>query len=340
MKRLAASIVLQVFFIGVVLGQLPEASFYHLERDKELLSSAFISCEQDDYGFIWFGSFYGGGLYRYDGYELKTFVIDPSRIESALTSNNINRIYAPGDDYLYVSTHGGWNKLNLVSGKFLPFAHTHTICPEEGAFYTTKILKDDFSRLWISSHYGLSSLDFPDADIRWLKPKGKNTSPAPEMLRDFIIDHINPNILWLASGQGLFRYDRSIDEYKHISANQIDIRMLAQDHSGKIWVTPSNSDIIFTFDPREEVWASHLIRDSLSEEEFILGLEILANNQIWITTENQVGIFDPLTKNYNAWQYDSNNPVGLLPQGNYYDVLNDRSGRLWIGSWYGVQYSR
>ncbi|MCB0664715.1 MAG: hypothetical protein KDC80_02785, partial [Saprospiraceae bacterium] len=77
--------------------QLPATEFYQLRQDEQLLSSGYFSLSQDDYGFIWLGSYWGGGIYRFDGYNLVSFVIDPTDLKQSLSSNNINNLYCPGD---------------------------------------------------------------------------------------------------------------------------------------------------------------------------------------------------------------------------------------------------
>ncbi|MDH3651778.1 MAG: hypothetical protein OEQ53_18990, partial [Saprospiraceae bacterium] len=159
MRKLSLYLLIVFFTLPLSYAQLPPASFYHLKRDEDVLSSSYVCLEQDEFGFIWFGSFHGGGLYRYDGYELKSFVIDPADLNNSLVSNRINSVYAPGDNNLYISTHGGWNKLDLTTGDFQAFAYDHQTNPEEGSFYTNKIIKDSSQRLWIASYYGLSMME-------------------------------------------------------------------------------------------------------------------------------------------------------------------------------------
>ena len=74
-------------------AQLPPASFHHLGKDEErLMFYGFHCLAEDRFGFIWFGSWHGGGLYRFDGYDLRSFFVDPEHPGTSLTSNHINTL--------------------------------------------------------------------------------------------------------------------------------------------------------------------------------------------------------------------------------------------------------
>ena len=115
-------ILLTILVNALLFAQLPPASFHQLRRDEKLMSSFYHCLAEDEYGFIWFGSRHGGGLYRYDGYDLKTFVVDPSKLHRSLSSNEINTVFSYADGKLYIGTHGGMTILDLVSGSMQCFA--------------------------------------------------------------------------------------------------------------------------------------------------------------------------------------------------------------------------
>ncbi|MDH3650708.1 MAG: histidine kinase, partial [Saprospiraceae bacterium] len=177
--------------------------------------------------------------------------------------------------------------------------------------------------------------------ISWLKPKDKSAQGQhPERIIDFILDRSNSNVLWLGSYHGLFSYDINSNKYTHFSTSPKDIHVMSQDQEGLIWIAIRNSTILHSFNPADQSWNQFPLDKNLPDMEYIHEIDILPDDQKWISTNHHVGIFNPQTNEYTAWQLDSTNVDGLLPQGDYYDILNDRHGRLWIGSWYGVQYAK
>jgi len=341
LNKISSSLFFTIFVSLQAQAQLPPVQFHHLKRDVDILSSGFTCLTQDDFGFIWFGSYHGGGLYRFDGYEVRSFVIDPSNLSHGLTSNRINDVNAPGDNHLYISTHGGWNKLDLLSGKFQAFANSHEINPEEGSFYTTKIILDSIRRLWISSYYGLAKMQLPEGGIEWLKPSFEDVvGEIPERIRDLAFDRYDANHLWLGSYHGLFNFDIRSNKYTYFPSSPKDINAIAQDADGTIWISSYDSTTLYSFESKNQLWQQYDLKKILPGIEYVNSINILDDNQIWVSSKNHVGKFDPQLDKYDTWQLDSTNPDGLLPQGNYFEVMSDRHGRLWIGSWYGIQYTR
>ena len=100
----------------MVLAQLPAVSFHHLKRDIDLYSAYYTAITEDRDGFIWFGSSSGGGLYRYDGYTLKSFLPDPANMKTSIPGFRILKTYLGVDDRLYVATNFGFSAVDPVPG--------------------------------------------------------------------------------------------------------------------------------------------------------------------------------------------------------------------------------
>jgi ligand-binding sensor domain-containing protein len=99
-----------------VLAQLPGVSFQHIKRDIDLFSSSYTAITEDREGFIWFGSAGGGGLYRYDGYNLKTFLPDPANFSTSIAGLRILDTYLGADNRVYVATNFGFSVIDIVTG--------------------------------------------------------------------------------------------------------------------------------------------------------------------------------------------------------------------------------
>jgi hypothetical protein len=60
----------------------------------------------------------------------------------------------------------------------------------------------------------------------------------------------------------------------------------------------------------------------------------------WVSTYTAVGQLNLRTGDFQFWQYSKDQPDGLMPNGSYLDLMADRYGRLWIGSWHGVHIAK
>lgn len=322
--------------------QLPATEFYQLRQDEQLLSSGYFSLAQDDYGFIWMGSYWGGGVYRFDGYNLVSFVIDPSDLTQSLSSNNVNSLYCPGDNLIYVSSHGRLNTIDLTSGEIRTYPDDIGKIPDRKSLYITKSINDDSGRLWIASSYGLSIYNLHDSSFQGLLPDHSSFSgPHPERIRDLALSHTDNDVLWLGSYHGLFSYQISKNKYDfYASSPKIEINRIAQDNDGILWLTLAQSKIIVKFNPASKHFSFIDISEILDKDEFITGITFFNDPNIWISTSKTVGIFDPDSLTLRHWNVDTLNRSGLLPNGQFADIINDRHGRIWIGSEFGIQYSK
>ena len=108
--------IIYFLIVSTVSAQLPPPSFYHLKRDIDLFSSNYFTVVEDPYGFIWFGSHGGGGLYRYDGYELKSFLADPNHLHESIAGSRIATIHFGPDSMMYIGASFGFTIMDPVTG--------------------------------------------------------------------------------------------------------------------------------------------------------------------------------------------------------------------------------
>lgn len=322
--------------------QLPITDFYQLRQDAQLLSAGYFSLVQDDYGFIWMGSYWGGGLYRFDGYNLRSFVIDPTDLNRSLSSNNINNLACPGDNQVYVSSHGRLNTIDLSSGIISTHPMAVDKITDRNALFITGSLKDQTGAIWLSSSYGLSRY-VPDRQIYqgMLPPLSTLKGPPPERIRAMLQDKTDEDLLWLGSFHGLFSYKISTNEYDfYESTPRIEVNKISQDKAGTLWLATQPSSVLVKFDPREKRFTPTNLSPILEPDEHIISIFNFKDSNIWLTTTKTVGIFDPEAFTYTHWNIDTTYHSGLMPNGDFAKIISDRHGRAWIGSASGVQYAK
>ena len=330
-------------------SQLPAVSFNHLVRDKELFSSFYITVAEDQYGFIWFGSMDGGGLYRYDGYQLISFLPDPARLETSLATMRVTEVNTEMDSAIYVGTSFGMTILNPISGEMKSFHNSMENMPDIRLGLKWTFLYDTIRDVvWEGTRYGL--LQFNPADtgaFNILRPDlpvdGKY---MPEEVTKVIIDRSHHNLFWLATSSGLFNYDITSRNYTHfeyeeLKGQPVSISDLYQEPSGTLWMATREGNLI-RFDMRSAQWqlfpipASDTIFQSRKDVYSILP----DDNAFWLATHTGVGKFDIQSGRFESWHHQADHPDGLLKNGVFRDLISDRHGRLWIASWQGIQSSR
>ncbi len=346
-----------VFCIALqtLFAQLPPASFNQLKRDERLLSSFYHCLAEDEYGFIWFGSRHGGGLYRFDGYDLKTFVVDPSRLHTSLSSNMINTVFSYGDGNLYVGTHGGITILNLVTGTMRCYADEGSKVPDYIALYTEPIIPDPKHEcIWIGNAYGLCKLMNGSDTLLGLRPgKLADGMPEPKGVIDLLVDREDENMLWLGTISGLYSYNIDANAYQYHPYEGTETKVvmdLHQDEKGDIWIagdarsSPQRGQVL-RYHPDDHSWNEYKLSVDSSGHTLLPGeayciMPAMSKEVFWVSTRKSVGVLNTTTGAYEAWIYDPQKPDGLLPNEFFRAMLKDRHGRLWISSWQGIQYAK
>jgi len=89
--------------------------FSHLSTKEGLSQSRVGQIVQDNDGFMWFGTQYG--LNRYDGYNFKVFVHDPTR-ENSLSCTYVNSLLKDRDGALWVGCDNDVDRFDKMSETF------------------------------------------------------------------------------------------------------------------------------------------------------------------------------------------------------------------------------
>jgi len=333
-----------------VIAQLPAVSFQHLKRDIDLYSAYYTALSEDQYGFIWFGSASGGGLYRYDGYTLRSFVPDPGNMKASIPGSRIFKTYEGASDRLYVATNFGFSVIDAVTGHISSFNNRYDLAPDIRYGWTRCFVQDTVHQtLWIGTAYGLARMNAVAGDsIQLLNP----TSPLAEGYLHVdiicIVQHPrNPGLLWLGTPEGIIQYDIDADQYTQIHCKNIPdqekyIRDMFIDQSGMIWLSIGDG-YVAGYSPDTQQWIVHRIPANQHLPGSSRGINRLipaGGNEAWLATENSVGRMNLSTGHFEYWEYSADRPDGLLPNYVFQDVLNDRHGRMWIASWHGVSIAR
>jgi hypothetical protein len=332
-------------------AQLPAVSFQHLRRDQDLFSSTYQTLEEDPFGFIWFGSIDGGGLYRYDGYELKYFTPDPGHMETSLTGTRIAKIYML-DSTLYVGTQFGFSMLDVKSGLIKNFNNQYDKLPDYRIGVTWDFLNDTIhNTMWIGTRHGLATFN-PDSSageerFRLLRPaEPMDGEYWPIDISDLHLDNTSHDLLWISSHTGLYCYSISKNTYERFVCPQYKdvphfIVDLYQDKDGWLWLTVRDG-LVFAYHHGLKQWKTFEIPESNPDpvQRYMYNMRPGYEDDLWLCTRSSVGRLNTESGTYESWRHDPSLPEGLLPNGLYRDLFADRHGRLWVASWHGVQYAR
>ena len=107
---------------------------------------------QDRDGFMWFGS--RGGLYRYDGSNIKIFRHDPEN-EKSISNDWIKCLSEDEDGIIWIGTYMGFNKFDKHRETFIQF-YPEPGNPNSLVHENIQFLYQDDDFIWIGTHMGFS----------------------------------------------------------------------------------------------------------------------------------------------------------------------------------------
>ncbi|MCP4350093.1 MAG: PAS domain S-box protein [Desulfobacterales bacterium] len=265
--------------------------FFEHPAKVEFLLYDFI---QDRDGFFWLASF-GGGLMRYDGYDLKAY----KKGLCSISSNSVISLYEDKEGLLWIcTTDSGLNKYDKETGRFTVYHHKPGDLHSLSSNRLTTAFEDKDGILWIGTiDNGLNKFNKKTNHVTVYRYNPNN----PNSLSD---DHVSSvyedksGNLWVGTRKGgLNRFNRKAGTFAHYKHDPADPASLSNNHVSKI------------------------IEDK--------------SGILWIGTANRgLNKFDKETGSFTVYRHDPHNPDSL-GSDSVTEICEDKSGTLWIGTFAG-----
>lgn len=171
---------------------------------------------EDSKGYIWFGTH--NGLVKYDGTNYKIYQNIPED-STSITGNIIMDLEEDADGNIWVGTlGGGLCKFNPLSEKFEYHFFTDSI----KEFVNDKALTNNVRSLLFDSNNDLWIGSWDDGLLKFdisknlftqyiISEKFQNSEEAFRVnsVNNLIEDKSDPNILWIGSNEGLYKFDKA-----------------------------------------------------------------------------------------------------------------------------------
>jgi ligand-binding sensor domain-containing protein len=340
-KYIRAQMVRVFYFLTLLILSVPAnaqnkgLSFEHLSSKDGLPFSTINDIYQDKKGFIWIATF--NGLFRYDGYNFKTFTTKPDDVHS-LTDNWIACLFVDSQGVLYAGTsEQGLNIYNSQKEQFI----RHHAAPGANALGSDRIrsIKEDLKGIiWIgTADKGFYSFD-----------KKSNTFASyslPATCANNCIDLVvdKHNSIWMVTSLlEVVKFQPATNEFTMIQSfpgKQIDEvqTKLFIDAEDNLWVG-SNPGGLYCYNTKTNT-KQHWTQDSFTGNRLISNniTDILRANdgKIWVATDG--GGIDVLTietgEIYHN-QSNENNPASLSTNA-VYCLYSDNTNTIWAGTYLG-----
>ena len=310
---------------------------------------------QDSVGFLWFTSSYG--LHRYDGYEVKTYLHDPSDT-TTISAHLSFCLYVARDGSLWVGANNQLEGLCQYDYATETFAHFRHEAPEAESLTNAlvNVITDDAAgNLWVgTNNKGLYRINRKTGAVRrFFHAPADPGSLSDDQVVSLLVD--SRGILWVGTGAGRFlgptgglnRYEPQTESFTHYfhepgnpqSLLNNKINALLEDSYGNFWVGARGNGL-------------HLMdRDKGAFQRYQLDLSQVApltfpylfsanavsfiredrDRRLWVgTILGGVNCYDPVSGALEHFEFDEKSPQGLKSEVTL-TMCQSKDGTIWLG---------
>ena len=284
--------------------------FNNIRKSEDLSNNYVNGLLRDNLGFLWIAT--NDGLCRYDGpNQIEIFRVDEKK--NTLRSNNIRSIFEDSQQNIWIGTRlGGLTRYHRTSGTWKTFQHDKY---QDNSISNDEILtitEDSQQRLWIGTENGLNLFDYETENFtRFLADDTDVYSLNTQSVLDIFED--DKGWIWvgtwggglhllLADGKGKEKLGKFRQFIPSSNQSSTNLWKIYQDNQDRYWLGTHGGGL------------------------FLMQLPLNASN---ILTKQD---WDPLFHNYLTDTFAENN----LSNNAIQDIFEDKEGKLWIGTVYGL----
>lgn len=276
---------------------------------------------KDSNGFLWIST-YGGGLVRYDGYDMMVPRLDlNSKSCRSITEDNFHRLWIAFDE--------GINIVDLMTMKSV--VPNHAELRKLLSRSSIRTYRDAIGRIWIINDIQISLVTFTsEGEIDKIY-----NYPHPWRMLDIAVCDVDGNGKpWLGIDGGLYRLvekdGKLVREEISTILKPLQGRYITDilKRNNVVWITTNMG--LYRFDPyQQKLFEYHYSSapGALSHV-FLSSLAVTADNCLLIGSLGGVNIYDDQTDSFTAWTTESSTPL----KSDFVHCIREYQGQIWIGT--------
>ncbi|WP_231426163.1 two-component regulator propeller domain-containing protein [Pedobacter sp. Leaf250] len=330
-KKLSRAIALLLFFSFFLVQTLSAQKifFRHYTVTDGLCANTIWDIEQDEQGYMWFGTKYG--LSRFDGYDFKSFQYQKG-VSGSIGNNFIRKIFKYDAKTFWIGTDEGIYIFNLETEKFTLFKPLQN-------YFINDVIRSKDGNIWIATKEKGVYCFSPQTK----KLKNFSTSSAvkissnevPKLLQDDAGD------IWLGTyGKGIDVLNPKTNQIRHytttskakLSSNVI--LDLYKDANGDIWIGTMAGGLNLWNKQSDRFTIYQKSSGNSISDNIIRTIYEPKPGYICLGTEKGLNIFDRKNNRFTVYQNKNNDPFSINDDA-VYNVFKDKEGGIWVGTYFG-----
>lgn len=314
------SAVLSAFFALTIpaRGAEPWVSFRHIGIEDGLSHTTVPSITQDSLGYIWVATH--DGLNRYDGHSFRTYRSE-SGDSLSLPDNVVKRLEIDARGNLWVLSHASLARYDRKHDSFEPNA-----LPEGDGTEFNAIAPLDSARLLVGSGHALYTFDIKS---RTFTPVVRNSAVnALAVLADTCYIGTSRGVCYITADNTRPQYLPGISAPVNAFAVEGRNLWVATEGAG-VWCHSAATGRTTRFDDDAALRLC---------SPFVRSLETDRTGRLWIGTVDGLCVYNPVTRSLRTFVAGvASRTAGATPlsHSSVRSLFADRSGGMWIGTWFG-----
>ncbi len=306
--------------------------FRHFEHqpNQNSLSNNVVSCfVEDEQNNFWIGT-EGGGLNYWNRQNgtFTNYAANPAN-RNSLSGDNVKTVLQDGQQLWIGTFMQGLNQLDILTRKFRHFRHEEGNALSLSNDNVYSLLREN-NHLWIATYGGgLNRLDLTSGQFHHYRHRAADSlSLSSDWGRVLFRDRRGQ--IWVGTEKGLNLVLR--DSLDALSLRfrrylpDVQVYSMYEDAQGTLWVG-TFTDGLFALRPENSAYRQFKETDGLPGHT-IFGIVADETGKLWLSTNNGLSCFDPLTATFINYNYSD----GLQNlEFNYNAYYRARSGELLFG---------
>jgi signal transduction histidine kinase/ligand-binding sensor domain-containing protein/DNA-binding response OmpR family regulator/HPt (histidine-containing phosphotransfer) domain-containing protein len=319
--------------------------FTRLSVNGQPLQSWISAIVQDDYGFLWFGTF--DGLYKYDGYSLRPYRHERGNPNS-VADDYIRTLYKDRDGSLWIGTgFAGIDRLDPKRDTFMHYPHEPH---NPGSLLNNNVVciyQDRGGELWVGSNGGLDRLESTSGTFVHYRHNPQDIDSLSNNNVTAIYEDRGANVWVGTEGGGLNRLNRATGRFSHFvhdpanphSIGQDEVVSILEDPSGVLWVASQVGNGLSALDVKTGEFTGYSFHAEEPSNQSRAGVNKFFEDRegaLWLCTLNR-GLLklDRKRKAFIRYAHQPGDP-NSLPHDSVQSLFEDTEGVMWVGTRNGL----